>query len=398
MAMSSDGNTLYVGNTGGELISIVDLTQTPPVATGYVNFPPLPRQAGGTNAALLNPRSLAYGNFGLQFLMSDGSQWKLSSASTSTVRPADSITPVRFTLPTTMVASPDGGSILTLGGGGVGYLYNGLTDSYSSAQNLLAGATTTATSITGYFGAVGAARNSAYFLQSGEVLDPSLNVISGNQNASATQRNVAGLWPFDQNNYLSFTTSFRTSITATSADEIRPTLLTTNISSGSVTLLGVAAEQPRYTFFGTTRTNIPARTMVADSKGTNAYLITLSGLTVIPLTLNGAPQPAIGTTARSIFNSTDGTTNFKPGSFVTITGSGLATPSTAQVLPAPTVLGGSCVTFNDVSLPLFVTADNQIQAQIPANVVTGTNVVVVRSLATGLFSNSVLVTVQPAGQ
>jgi YVTN family beta-propeller protein len=395
MAMSSDGNTLYVGNTGGEVISIVDLTQDPPAMTGYVNFPPLPRQAGGTNAALLNPRSLAYGNFGLQFIMSDGSQWKLSTANTSTVRPADTITPVRFTVPTTMIATPDGGSILTLAGGGVGYIYNGLTDSYSSAQNLLAGSTTTATAVTGYFGALGAAVNSAYFLQSGEVLDPSLNVIAGNQNASATQRNVAALWPYDQSNYLSFTTSFRTSITATSSDEIRPTLLMTNISSGSVTLVGVAAEQPRYTFFGTTRTNIPARHMVADSKG-NAYLITLSGMTVIPVTLNSTPQPQIAT-ARGVINSTDGSTNFKPGSFVTVIGAGLAAPATAQVLPAPTVLGGSCVTFNDVSLPLFQTADGQIQGQIPATVVTGTNVVVVRSLANGTFSNSVLATVQPSG-
>lgn len=396
MALSSDSNTLYVGNTGGELISIVDLTQNTPVATGYVNFPALPRQAGGTNSTLLNPRSLAYGNFGLQFIMSDGSQWKLSSANTATVRAADNVTPVRFALPTTMIASPDGGSILTLAGGGIGYLYNGLSDSYSTAQTLLAGATVTATGINGYFGPLGAALNSAYFLQSGEVLDPSLNVISGNQNAGATQRNVAALSPYDPNNYLSFTTSFRASITAASADEQRPTLLLTNIASGSVTLVGVAAEQPRYTFFGNTRTNVPARQMVADSKG-NAYIITISGLTVIPVTPNGAPQPTIAGGTRAVVNSTDGSTSFKPGSFVTVIGSGLASTATAQILPAPTVLGGSCVTFNDVSLPLFQTADGQIQGQIPANVVTGTNVVVVRSLATGTYSNSVLVTVQPAG-
>jgi uncharacterized protein (TIGR03437 family) len=68
-----------------------------------------------------------------------------------------------------------------------------------------------------------------------------------------------------------------------------------------------------------------------------------------------------------------------------------------MTLPAPTVLGGSCVTFNDVSLPLLQTSSGQIQAQIPANVVTGSNVVVVRSLANGTYSNPVVVTVSPAG-
>ncbi|MCU1257381.1 MAG: hypothetical protein JWO80_266, partial [Bryobacterales bacterium] len=90
-------------------------------------------------------------------------------------------------------------------------------------------------------------------------------------------------------------------------------------------------------------------------------------------------------------------TTMAPGTFITVSGSGLATAETANTLPAPTVLGGSCVTFNDVSLPLLKAADGQIQAQIPANVLTGSNVVVVRSLATGQYSNSVVVNVQPTG-
>jgi uncharacterized protein (TIGR03437 family) len=136
--------------------------------------------------------------------------------------------------------------------------------------------------------------------------------------------------------------------------------------------------------------------MAVDTAGGVAYLVTLSGLTVIPLNLNGTPTPTIAAT-RGVLNSADGTTKLQPGSFVTISGSGLASTATALTLPAPIVLGGSCVTFNDVSLPLLKVGPNQIMAQIPADVVTGTNVVVVRSLDNGNFSNSVVVTVSPAG-
>ena len=81
MALSTDGKTLYVGNTGGESISIVDLDLGKIVDS--VNFPPIPRN--GT-VALVYPRTLAVGLFGLQFVMSDGSQWKVVNGNLATVR------------------------------------------------------------------------------------------------------------------------------------------------------------------------------------------------------------------------------------------------------------------------------------------------------------------------
>ena len=390
MALATDANTLYVGNTGGELISTIDLSQTPARTTGTVNFPPLPRQAGGTNTAVLNPRSLAYGLFGLQFVMSNGSQWKLTASNTATVRPADTVTLINnsnlFTPPTSMVASPDAFSILTLGGNGDAFLYDSQSDAYTGLA-LLFPAT-----VQGYFGPVAAGPGGAYYLAGGLTLNPSLSVLYGNSNASAAQRNVAALASLDQDNYLRFTTSFRASITAAAADEQRPTLEMVNVSSGQSSLIGVTAEQPRYSVFGTTRTNIPARWMVADNTGT-AYMVTLSGLTVIPTTLNPA-RPTLAAT-RPITNANDGSTTLRPGSFINLSGAALADSATADVLPAPTVLGGSCVTFNDVTLPLFKTSSGQIQAQIPANVIMGSNVVVVRSLANGQASDPVVVTVTP---
>ena len=56
MAMGSDGNTLYVGNTGGESISIIDLNLQRVVDS--VVFPPVQRNS---TAAPIYPRSLAMG-------------------------------------------------------------------------------------------------------------------------------------------------------------------------------------------------------------------------------------------------------------------------------------------------------------------------------------------------
>ena len=67
------------------------------------------------------------------------------------------------------------------------------------------------------------------------------------------------------------------------------------------------------------------------------------------------------------------------------------------LVPPPTVLGGSCVTFGDISVPLLSTASGQIQAQIPDTLPAGTHVVEVRSLATAQQSDPVIVTVRPSG-
>jgi uncharacterized protein (TIGR03437 family) len=78
-----------------------------------------------------------------------------------------------------------------------------------------------------------------------------------------------------------------------------------------------------------------------------------------------------------------------------VNGSNLASTATASTLPTPTVLGGSCVTFNDVALPLLQTSGGQIVAQISTAVTQGINIVQVRSLGTGQKSDPVQVTVQP---
>ena len=397
----------YVGNTGGESLMMVDLDLRRVV--GSVVFPALPRQGGGNNANPAHPRALAMGLFGLQFVMSNGTQWKLSG-NQATVRPANSVTPA--VLPGapnyTMISSPDSQFILTLAGNGQGYLYDSLADTYVAGKLLFG-----TPPIQSYYGPLAAATGSNFLLANGLILNNSLTVIGGAEKpgvtqfnfpnqpgqpptqtvVSAGQRNVASVLALNDNQFVRVTTPVRQNITAVTRDDPRPTLELVDIQTGGETLVGAMAENPVVTVFGTQRWNIPPRHLVADSAGT-IYAITLSGLTVLPsMPASDATKPAIATT-RGVVNSSDGTANIRPGSFITVSGRNLAEPASADSVPAPTVLGGSCVTFNDFALPLLQTSNGQILAQVPENVTTGTNVVQVRSLGMAQASDPVMVTVQ----
>jgi YVTN family beta-propeller protein len=409
MALSTDGTTLYVGNTGGESLMQVDLDLRRVV--GSVVFPPLPRQGGGNNANPAHPRALAMSLFGLQFVMSNGSQWKLVG-NQATVRPANSVTPA--VLPGapgqpfyTMISSPDNQFILTLAGNGQGYLYDSTADTYVAGKLLFG-----TPPIQSYYGPLAAAPSSNFLLANGLILNNSLTVIGGAEKpgvtqftftqpgqaptqtiVSAGQRNVASVLALNDKQFVRVTTPVRQNINSVTRDDPRPTLELVDIETGGETLVGALAENPVVTVFGTQRWNISPRHLVADSSGT-IYAITLSGLTVVPSSpASDSTKPALAAT-RGVVNSSDGSANIRPGSFVTISGRNLAEAAAADSVPAPTVLGGSCVTFNDFALPLLQTSSGQILAQVPENVSTGTNVVQVRSLGMAQASDPVMVTVQ----
>ena len=128
MAMGGDGKTLYVGNTGGESISIIDLDLQRMVDS--VVFPPVQRNS---TAAPIYPRSLAMGYFGLQFLMSNGTLWKVVG-NQALPRPADpnGLVPVTLTgCPNCgMISTPANDFILTFSGNGTAYVYDSTADAY----------------------------------------------------------------------------------------------------------------------------------------------------------------------------------------------------------------------------------------------------------------------------
>jgi len=394
MAMSSDGNTLYVANTGGESVSILDLNLQQVV--GNVTFPPIPRN--GT-VAQIYPRSLAVGLFpSLQILMSNGAQWEWDMNLADSALPRAANTAV---IPTAvagcpncgMLATPDQSYIVTLSGDGHGYVYSATADTYITGRLLFS-------TIQGYYGPLAAAPGGTFFGANGLILSPSLNTTAGAATPSTvgpitTQRNVFAMTALNNSQLLRLTTPVRTSITSTTVDDSRTTLELVDLNAGTDTLEAVVPENPLLSVFGTTRTNIAPRQMVVDSTGSTVYAITISGLSVISLTPSGNP-PTIAATS-GILNATDGSTNIQPGSFIAIRGQNLASTATATTVPAPRVLGGSCVTFGDVSVPLLKTSNGVIQAQVPDTILPGTQVVEVRSLATAQDSAPVTIMVKPAG-
>jgi YVTN family beta-propeller protein len=407
MAMGGDGKTLYVGNTGGESISIIDLDLGSVVDS--VVFPPV--QRSGT-ANPIYPRSLAMGYFGLQFVMSNGTLWKVVG-NQALPRPADpnGLVPVSLTgCPNCgMIATQGNEFALTFSGNGTAYVYDATADAYVASRLLIPAP------ITGYYGLLGAGPGGAYFLVDGLIVNPSLTTIGGSATPGATgvtgggapgqppvvsiintgNRNVAALAPLDAKRFLRLTTPVRQNITTVTRDDARTTLEIVNLETGEDTLAGVVPENPVVNVFGTTRFNTNARMMAVNAAGTTAYMITLSGLSVVSLTPTGTDtRPAIDTGARGIVNSADGTPNFKAGSFITISGTHLADAATADTIPPPTVLGGSCVTFGDIAVPLLVSSSGQIQAQVPDTLPAGTHVVEVRSLSTAQASDPVVVTVK----
>ncbi len=394
MAFASDGDHLYVANTGGESIGIVDLDRE--MVTGVVKFPARPR-SGTTNP--VSPQAIANGLFGLQIAMSDGSMWK-AVGDEATTRPASGLVPTQITTsgnngPVRMMATPDGRAIVTMAGNGTLYRYDGLADAYTGSLRPYS-----STNILGYYGPLAAGPENSFFGVNGFVLDTSLSLLGGAESPSASQslpyasrRNVAALGAVNEDILVRLTTPVRAQITSTVTSDPGTTLELINLQQKSVTVVGTVAENPVQTLLGTARINVFPRQIAVDRDGT-AYLITLSGMTMVPLTSVGASRPQISGGVAGIVDANDGTRTVRAGSFIKISGVNLASSAAPDQIPLPTVTGGSCVTFSNIQLPILQSSASTIVAQVPQNTPSGSYVVVVRSLATGQRSDPVVVTVQ----
>lgn len=408
MALGTDGNTLYVAETGGETIDMIDLNAQQPVAR--ILAPPIPRAA---NTAIVSVTAMAVGFSGLQYLASNGNLWEVI-ANTAAPRQGTFVTGVNATtgaqtaIPApgqTMVSSADGSKMLLLGGNATSYLYDALTDTYTSENPLFSG------TVTGFYGPLAIGPNNAYMLANGMVLNSSLSVIGGasgpnvtpvtppaqpgqpaNSVAQSPLRNVAAVTPLDQTSFARMTTPVRASITATTTDDVHTTIERVDTRTGATQVVAEMPENPIFSLFGNTRTNIPARQMAVDASGT-VYALTLSGLSVAPITTTTAATAPGATLTRPVVNANNGSTTFSPGSFIAINGANLASSATADSLPAPTVLGGSCVLFNGTAIPLISTSPTQIVGQLPATIRPGSNVMQIRSLNNAQRSKPLLVTI-----
>src|SRR5262249_17311504 len=135
-----------------------------------------------------------------------------------------------------------------------------------------------------------------------------------------------------------------------------------DVNTGNPIRTANTIEGPISTQTGTARVNVGGRMMAVDPTGTTAYLLTTSGLSVVPLDpLAAADRPQV--TANGIVNLANFSTSVAPGSLVAINGRNLAGSDSADVKSTlPTLLGGSCITLNNRPLPLIMSSANQVNA------------------------------------
>jgi hypothetical protein len=401
MAMPLDSSILYVGNAGGESIAVVDLDTL--TASGSVAFPPIPR-AGNQNPVQLI--AMAMGLSGLQFLMSNGTFWRVVG-NEAVPRPANAITPASIGAPQLMIATPGGEYILTVAGNGTGYLYDARADTYTAARALYDQAPVSC------FAPMTAAPGANSFVVSGMILSSGLSLIGGSERPGATQttfptmpgqppvqtvvsagqRNVAAVFAIGNNRFVRLTTPVRQNVTAATRDDARATLELVDTRTGAESVVGVAPANPVTSIFGNTRANVPPRQLAVDSNGIT-YAITLSGLSVIPMASAAAARPQIA--QHGIVNSTDGTAAIRAGSFIIINGTNLAAPATAMELPLPTVLGGSCVVLKRCRAAAPSDGVGSDLRAIPAEMRPGQSVVQVRTLMAGASSDPMVLAIQRA--
>jgi uncharacterized protein (TIGR03437 family) len=306
----------------------------------------------------------------------------------------------------TMAATPDGAYIFLLAGNGTGYLYDASVDNWVASRPLFTTNTNNSTlpGITGYYGPVGAGPQGQYFLANGVIYNSSLTEIGviptpatvgvvGAQPTrgmtTVTAPPVAAVAAMDTRTFIRFTqpapaTAGQTVISPFTV----PTIEVVDVTTGNTMRTSAALEGPLAQVTGNQVQRINGRTLAASPDGTMAYALTTSGLSIIPLTpVPSSAQPIVS--KNGVVSTANQTAAVAPGSLVSVVGQNMAADATAPTgSNLPTVMGGTCVTLNNVPLPLIMTSAQQINAQIPPTLAAGSYPLVVHSIANLAASNS----------
>jgi uncharacterized protein (TIGR03437 family) len=392
LALSPGGRLLYVANSGGESISIIDLDKGE--VSGKVRFPPVPYNA---SFALNTPSVIAATLSGLQIIMSDGTLWKVVANAALPRKNSTVLGTTAIQTPRTMAAAPGGEYAILLGGNGTAYLFDGMTDDFVLSQSVAT------TPIQGYYGPVAAGPRGQYFVVNGRILNSALTPLN-TAGAATGSRPVAAVAAINESTFARFSQPVRT--TANAAVQDSPTVDLVDVNTGLQRGSSALLEGPLASQVSNQRVNVNGRTMAVNATGTVAYVLSTSGLSIVPLAAPpqgqqpGPPQPAtpqanlIFLNQNGVVNTANYQTAIAPGSVVSIFGQNLASDAVAEGAPAPTLLGGVCVTLDDRPLPLFMTSGGQINAQIPFDTKAGSHRLVVRSFERRLSSIASAITVQ----
>jgi uncharacterized protein (TIGR03437 family) len=350
--------------------------------------------------------------------MSNGSLWRVVGNQVLPRKLNSAVFGTATTLPgpsQTVASTPGGEYIFLLAGNGNGYLYDASVDDWVAERQLFTANTNTSSlpAMTGYYGPIAAGPGGQYFLANGVIFNQSLTeigaaparvgAVTGGPTrgaATPTAAPVAGVAAAGPRTFIRFSQPNATTQTGTTGATISfpsgpggvggggagqgltftvPTIEVVDVTTGNTMLTGPALEGPLAKVQGNQTQRVSGRTLAMDPSGNSAYALTTSGLSVIPLTpILPADRPAVN--QNGVVSQANLLTNLAPGGLASINGKNLASGATSGSGPLPTLLGGSCVTLNNVPLPLIATSDGQINVQIPPTLAAGTYPLVVRSI------------------
>jgi uncharacterized protein (TIGR03437 family) len=439
MAFGNDGSTLYVGLTGGESIDIVSLDTMQ--KTGRVKFPPLPLNAG---FGLITPTSLASSQRGPQILMSDGTLWHIAgdTAVPRVLNPAifgnnARVVPAANPVSRTMASTADGQYVILSTSSGFVYLYSAAQDDFVVSRQVFT------PPLTGFLGPVAAGPGGRYYLVNNVILNESLTPIGGapsftlgggtttpaptgpgatrpgtpttpttptlpnqpplpgqvpggpalpTRGTTTVTRPIWAVASVGTNTFVRFSQPVLLGNNAAATDAGSIELV--DVTTGNTLFTTTTLEGQLSTVSGNGRAVIGGRAMAVDANGTTVYVLTTSGLTVVPMApqnANTAPQLQ----NNGVVNTANFLPNLAPGGLVSIFGNRLGQNATSNASPnpLPSTLGGVCVTLNNQPLPLLMTSATQINAQLPTNLAAGRYPIVVRAIDRQMASQTSLVSV-----
>lgn len=387
VSVSPGGNSLWVANAGGESIFEIDLERLEVV--NKVRFPPLPFNSG---AGVITPAVIAATERGLQIIMNNGTLWKVVDGEAMPRPQSALIGSTTVPAPFTMAATPNGEFLLLLAGNGQAYLYDALTDEFVQSRQIFS------PPITGAYGPISAGPRGAYFVVNGTVVNQALSVISapasvavpGGRPGMTVSQPIAAVAAIGTTSFARFVPPL---VAANALAATAPVVEIVDPSSGQVRGQGYPALESLTTpLIANNRVNLNGRLMAVDGQGATAYLLTTSGLSVVPL-------QAIATTDRPAI-SANGIVSFGSqlpavgqGGLISIYGRNLGPEAKAGSAAFSTSLGGMCVTINNVLVPMSMTSATQINAQLPPELAPGRYPVVIRDLDQKLVSNTYNLTV-----
>jgi uncharacterized protein (TIGR03437 family) len=276
--------------------------------------------------------------------------------------------PVAIPIPSSMVATPGGEYILLVTGTGIADLYDATADDWVASRQVFTAATQT-----GYIGPVAAGPRGQYFVVNGTTLNSAL-VPAGSSNA----RLVSAVAAMNNNTFAVFSPPAVTGVNT--APTSAPLVQIMNAATGGSTLQVNALEGPITQVAGAGRASISGRTMAVDTANAIAYAITTSGLSIVPLTppaSAGRPMPNQG----GAVNLGSYQKPVAANGLLSIFGQNLGASEAFGSMQLPPTLGGTCVTLNNIALPLFMVSPTQINAQIPPDLAAGTYPLIVRSIS-----------------